>query len=387
MSREKIFVAVCALLMVAADKDQEKPVVLVHVTGSAQVEKDVAAVANGKVGAVKGAKADATVTGSVKKGEGGFKLKLVVKDRTGKVLSRGEYSLKKQRLDEDTQKALKQDLAQALPAAFAPPPPPPPQPEPVASALPPSSETMAVATVASEPTTRPAWRTMVDLSGGLEMIGRSFATSNTADPKYSGGMVPGFRLDAALYPLANRGRKWAMIGADVRYERAVGFDSTAANGVKAGTTEDAFGVGLRGRWILREDEMSPVMGARVGFGQRRFGTDQDLGIPGVSYKFIELGALGRFPIVSPRFAIAAQLAYQAVLDSGYINDMASYGPGGANGVRIEGGAEYLPADKLSLRLGASYARYGLSFDGIGMRTATSATDSYYGAFATVGYLY
>src|SRR5262249_28216184 len=173
MSREKIFVAVCALLMVAADKDQEKPVVLVHVTGSAQVEKDVAALANGKVGAVKGAKADATVTGSVKKGEGGFKLKLVVKDKTGKVLSRGEYSLRKQRLDEDTQKALKQDLAQALPAAFAP-PPPPPQPEPVASALPPSSDTMAVAAVASEPL-RPAWRTMVDLSAGLEMIGRSFS--------------------------------------------------------------------------------------------------------------------------------------------------------------------------------------------------------------------
>src|SRR5205823_9798442 len=98
MSREKIFVSFAAFLLMAADP--EKPVVLVHVTGSPQVEKDVAAVAGGKVSAAKSAKADATVTGSVKKGEGGFKLKLVVKDKSGKVLSRGEYQLKKQRLDE-----------------------------------------------------------------------------------------------------------------------------------------------------------------------------------------------------------------------------------------------------------------------------------------------
>src|SRR5262249_17884510 len=179
MSREKIFVAVCALFMVAADKEQEKPVVLVHVTGSPQVEKDVAAVANGQVGGVKNSKADVTVTGSVKKGEGGFKLKLVVKDKTGKVLSRGEYSLKKQKLDEDTQKTLKQDLAQALPAAFAP-PPPPPQPEPVATALPPSSDTMAV-TAAAAGAARPPRRTMGGPSAGLLVIGPRFSTSTPPD--------------------------------------------------------------------------------------------------------------------------------------------------------------------------------------------------------------
>jgi hypothetical protein len=369
--------------MVAADN--EKPVVVVHVTGSPQVEKDVATVAGGQVGSPKTIKADATVTGSVKKGESGWQLKLTVKDKSGKVLSRGQYSLKKPRLDAETQKTLKQDLAQAFPAAFAP-PPPPPQPEPVASALPPSSDTMAVTATAPE-TERPAWRTLVDLSGGLSVMARSFSTSNAADPKYNGGMVPGFRLDAALYPLATRGRRWAMVGADVRYERMASFDSTAANGVKSSTTEDAFSLGVRGRWFVREDEMSPQLGARVGFGQRRFGTDADLGIPGVSYKAMQLGLLGRLPIHSPRFALAAQFAYEAVLDSGYINTMASYGPGGASGVLFEGGAEYIPADKLSLRLGGQFAHYGLSFDGVGMRQASSASDSYYGVFATAGYLY
>ena len=388
MSREKIIVAVCAFLMVAADKEKQKPVVVVHVTGSPQVEKDVATAAGGQVGSPQAIKADATVTGSVKKGEGGWQLKLTVKDKSGKVLSRGHYSLKKPRLDAETQKTLKQDLAEALSAAFAPPPPPPPpQPEPVASALPPSADgTLAITATAPE-RERPAWRTLVDLSGGLSVMARSFSTSNATDPKYNGGMVPGFRLDAALYPLAMRGRRAAMVGADVRYERMASFDSTAANGTKSSTTEDAFSIGLRGRWFVREDEMSPQLGARAGFGQRRFGTDADLGIPGVSYKALQLGLLGRLPIHSPRFALAAQFAYEAVLDSGYINNMASYGPGGAGGVTLEGGAEYLPADKLSLRLGAQYAHYGLSFDGVGMRQATSASDSYYGVFATAGYLY
>jgi hypothetical protein len=405
----------------AAHRRAEKRAALTQATGSSQIERDLLRILGGDVSLVApreaarvqaelgnhsvDVEADAVrlatrlhvavlIAATAKKEGSRWQLRLVMRDgATGRVLARTRYTLLRSRVGADDARLIREDLASALGAAHTPAEPASAsssgEARPPAGATDATPDTLAVSANAEPLGERPSWRTLVEVAGGLAFGGRSYASSNPGEPKYSSSVVPGVHVEAALHPLAGRGRLYAALGFDLHYERAVGLSSNPQNapGMSVSTTHDAFGLGLRGRWILHEDAMSPVIGARVGYGQRRFLLDTDLGVPNVSYQYVDLSVFGRLPVFSPRLALTAQLALQPVLGAGDIQAMNVFGPGGGSGFGLDLGAELVAQGRLAVRAGMSYQRFGLSFDGKGARHVDSTTDSYLGGYLLAAYLY
>src|SRR5262249_44137295 len=243
-----------------------------------------------------------------------------------------------------------------------------------------------------EPTgPRSAQQTVLELSAGVGFQARNYSTSNMSEPSYSSGQIPGFRLDAAVYPAASLGKLAGAFGLDARVEKSATFNSQSPTmaGNTQPTDESAFSIGLRARWIVRDPAESPVLGARLGYGQRTFAIsgDQNFGIPEIDYAFATVGAFAKVPLGSPKFALEGGIEYHAVTGAGPIVESSNYGAATVNGFHAEGGIAIVPLDWLLLRAGATYTRFGFAFTGGGAKQADTATDEYVGGFLTAGYLY
>ena len=238
---------------------------------------------------------------------------------------------------------------------------------------------------------RAAQNTVLELSAGIGFNSRNYSTSNMSQPTYSSGQIGGFRLDAAVFPAASLGKLAGAFGIDAHVEKSMQFQSQSPT--MAGTTEptdmSAFSIGLRARWIVRDTADSPVLSARLGYGQRSFAIsgDQNFGIPEIDYAFATVGASAKVPLGSPKFALEGGLEYHAVTGAGPIVQSDNFGAATVNGFSAQGGLAVIPVDWLMLRAGASYTRYAFSFTGGGAKQADTATDEYIGGFLTAGYIY
>ena len=243
-----------------------------------------------------------------------------------------------------------------------------------------------------EPTgPRAAQNTVLELSAGIGFQARNYSTSNMSEPTYSSGQIGGFRLDAAVFPAASLGKLAGAFGIDAHVEKSMQFQSQSPT--MSGTTEptdmNAYSVGLRARWIVRDTPDSPVLSARLGYGQRTFAIsgDQNFGIPEIDYAFASVGAAAKVPLGTPKFALEGGLEYHAVTGAGPIVEANEFGAATVSGFHAEGGVAIVPVDWLMLRAGATYTRYSFAFTGGGSKQADSATDEYVGGFLTAGYIY
>jgi hypothetical protein len=244
------------------------------------------------------------------------------------------------------------------------------------------------------PTDRPVARSVVELALGAGFSARTYVTSNKMEATYSSQQIPSFRIDGAIFPAASLGRVGAAFGIDGYYEHMTSFSSTSDKmpGATATTSEDAFGIGLRLRWLIREDADSPVLGVRIGLGGRHFAIQADmmgadLGIPAVDYEYADLAGLVRIPLGTWRVALAGTVAYQPVFSAGAIVEGSTFGPASVYGVHGEGGLELAPFSWLQLRAGATYSHFAFKFSGNGRRKVDTATDDYLGGYVMLGFIY
>jgi hypothetical protein len=421
-------------------KRSGKRIVLMGVAGAPQAEKDLAKFLRGE-GQVIGQKeyirvatqlgatgtepdqvarvaarlgVAAIVAGKVEKEHGGLALKIVLREgASGRIVAKLRYPMAHPRLDTNLIARLREDVAPVIAQAVAPgggvgaqeidasadqPATPrgatggPDDENPLIAARAKASReerrsSAPTKDTGEEPTgPRLAQNTVLELSAGVGFQSRNYSTSNMSEPSYSSGQIPAFRLDAAVYPAASLGKLAGAFGIDARYEKSTTFNSQSPTmaGNTQPTDEDAFSIGLRARWIVRDTADSPVLAARLGYGQRRFAIsgDQNFGIPEIDYTFATVGAFAKVPLGSPKFALEGGIEYHAVTGAGPIVEASNYGAATVNGFHAEGGIAILPLDWLLLRAGASYTRTGG-----GAKQADTATDEYVGGFLTAGYLY
>jgi hypothetical protein len=430
----------------SAAKRAGKRIVLMGVAGAPQAEKDLAKFLRGEgqvipmkdyirvatqLGAT-GTEPDqvakvaqrmgvaAIVAGKVEKEKGGLALKIVLREgASGRIVAKLRYPMAHPRLDNNLIARLREDVAPVIAQAVAPgggvgaqeidASNDAPAARPKGETGGPDDENPLIAARAKEaqaprrssspskdtgeePTgPRNAQNTVLELSAGVGFSSRNYSTSNMSEPSYSSGQIPGFRLDAAVYPAASLGKLAGAFGIDARYEKSATFNSQSPtmSGTTEPTEEDAFSIGLRGRWIVRDTADSPVLSARLGYGQRRFAIsgDQNFGIPEIDYTFLAVGAFAKVPLGSPKFALEGGIEYHAVTGAGPIVESQNYGAATVNGFQAEGGIAIVPVDWLLLRAGASYTRFAFSFTGGGAKSADTATDEYVGGFLTAGYVY
>jgi hypothetical protein len=436
---------------VASAKRSGKRIVLMGVAGAPQAEKDLAKFlrSEGQVIGQKeyirvatqlgatGTEPDqvakvaarlgvaAIVAGKVEKEHGGLALKIVLREgASGRIVAKLRYPMMGARLDTNLIARLREDVAPVIAQSVAPgggvgaqeidasndssgggPGATTPRGETGG----PDDENPLIAARAKEKTSgehhaaptkdageeptgpRLAQNTVLELSAGVGFSARNYSTSNMSEPSYSSGQIPGFRLDAAVFPAASLGKLAGAFGIDARFEKSATFNSQSPTmaGNTQPTDESAFSIGLRARWIVRDTADSPVLSARLGYGQRTFAIsgDQNFGVPEIDYAFATVGAFAKVPLGSPKFAIEGGIEYHAVTGAGPIVQADQYGAATVNGFHAQGGIAIVPLDWLILRAGADYTRFGFAFTGGGAKQADTATDEYVGGFLTAGYLY
>src|SRR5262249_32089640 len=176
----------------------------------------------------------------------------------------------------------------------------------------------------------------IEVGVGVLVRNLSFDSSSGLSPAqqprgYSGSAVPSVIVEGELYPLALSGSSSALANLGIGFvvERVLKITS------KLGATEydssqTRFGGGLRYRFHLGDGPTSPSIKILAGVERLQFSIDRgtdDIGFPDVAYTYVDVGASGRFPITSPRFAFYAAARYLQVLSAGEINDAAFYGDG------------------------------------------------------------
>jgi hypothetical protein len=432
----------------SAAKRAGKRIVLMGVAGAPQAEKDLAKFLKGEgqvigqkeyirvatqIGAT-GTEPDqvakvaarlgvaAIVAGKVEKERGGLALKLVLREgASGRIVAKLRYPISHPRIDGSLIARLHEDLAPVIQLAVAPgggvgaqeidaSNDSQPAAAPKGETGGPDDENPLIAARAKESATsshkasasvskdveepsgpRAAQNTVLELSAGIGFQARNYSTSNMSEPTYSSGQIGGFRLDAAVFPGASLGKLAGAFGIDAHIEKSMQFNSQSPtmSGVTEPTDMNSYSIGLRARWIVRDTADSPVLSARLGYGQRTFAIsgDQNFGIPEIDYAFASIGAAAKIPLGTPKFALEGGLEYHAVTGAGPIVEANQFGAATVAGFHAEGGVAIIPLDWLMLRAGATYTRYSFSFTGGGAKQADTATDEYVGGFLTAGYIY
>jgi hypothetical protein len=272
----------------------------------------------------------------------------------------------------------------------------------------------AITREARQPTGDPRERA-IDLVAGATFSARQlsfdFADGLAGEDQpqgYDGVLVFGATADAELYPVAlASGRTGGFarnVGLTAVIDKVLLIKSKldSADGKSLPTSQTRWGAGLVYRWNLGSSATAPtlVLGAR--YNKLSFAIDEseadapgDITIPDVAYTYVDPGARFRLPL-GESFAVRLEGHYLFVLDTGEIQEAERYGDAGVIGFDADVGAELLLTSNVVVRAGARFAQLGLSFDGDGDPTdpnadgtqdVTSATDRYYGFYATAGVLF
>jgi hypothetical protein len=252
----------------------------------------------------------------------------------------------------------------------------------------------------------------VDVSVGLSFVARSLTF--THDPAlvntpqgYDGAMVPGLYLLGEVYPMALVNKRSngfpRHIGLSLVLDKVLLIKSKPAGmDVDLPTAQTRYGVGAVYRLNLGSKPTSPTLKFSVHYNKLSFSIDESaapdgvmVDIPDVSYTYIDPGIGIRFPITD-KIAALGTGRFLIVTGTGQIQETPQYGKTTVSGFDVDLGGEYKLSTSLLVRAGLRYTRIGMSFDGSGELTdrnadgtqdVTDAKDSYFGLYATAGWLY
>jgi hypothetical protein len=159
------------------------------------------------------------------------------------------------------------------------------------------------------------------------------------------------------------------------------------------TSEYRFEGGLRYHWNLFNQPIRPELLVAVQYGLHAFSIGKkagaDVGPPDVTYSYLDLGIGVRIPFAA-LIGLVLDFHYHAVLDTGSIQTQAEYGDGSAWGLRGHAAVEIHVVKGLTIRVAGFYEQFGLSFanDMMSMKsTMGGATDQFFGATLSVGYIF
>lgn len=214
---------------------------------------------------------------------------------------------------------------------------------------------------------------------------------------YKGKMVPGGFFDMAVYPLALGHKRKDMlknIGATFMYDQVLLVKSKDAAGKELKSAQVRYAFGVQFRYPFNRSASSPVIGARLRYGQQSFRIAQPSPLPSVTYSMIEPGLFFRMPLMKNKLVLDANVAFLAITNTGQIQDNEKYGGATVSGFETNLGADYHLGQALFLRGLVNFQTIGYSFKQNGMlptptdnMKVSGARDSYYGLVVSAGYLF
>lgn len=242
----------------------------------------------------------------------------------------------------------------------------------------------------------PGERALVAVAG-LSFTGRrmAFSYTGTKPPGYKQLLpLPGFMLDATLYPLAMSHKSKGLgknFGATVLFDRVLYINTKGLTGMKLASTEQRYAFGVAFRYPFNDSATSPVVGGTLRYGQKTFQIAGDAGVPSVAYTIIDPTAFFEYPL-NDKLILGVKVGFMAVTGTGAIQTQAQYGPATVTGFETELSGDYLlKGPQIFIRAGAKLETFGYAFKGTGdksnMGAVAGARDTYFGGFATAGYLF
>jgi len=227
---------------------------------------------------------------------------------------------------------------------------------------------------------------------GPSLMARSLGFDVASAPSYAGSTVAGIRADGAVFPLALSAEladahpALASFGLVGSYEHVFAFTSTTASGSSQAHASRWF-VMFVGRIPLGHAARGGTLQLETGFQQISWGalSQQDLGVPDVSYDLVDAGLAWEKPLGTRFLALHLRLAYQGLVGAGAITSDAQYGHATGGGFEADAGLTAWPTRWLWLRVSGRYTPLFLSFAQAGARFAHSATDQFVDGVLEVGF--
>jgi hypothetical protein len=236
---------------------------------------------------------------------------------------------------------------------------------------------------------------VVGLSFNMRRLSFTYdSTIGTRPAGYKGKPVPGGFFDLQVYPMS-LGHKVTEgqlknIGFTAFYDQVLLVKSQDMTGKELKSAQSRFGIGLVYRYPFGKSATSPVVGARLRYGRQAFKITQPAPLPNVNYTIIDPGVFVKFPITE-KIILDGAISYLAVPNTGQMQNMDKYGAATVGGFEINTGADYNLTREIFLRGLINFETIRYSFKGAGTLTdggkVKSASDSYYGAYVTAGYLF
>jgi len=297
-------------------------------------------------------------------------------------------------------RAVERDLFRAGEPPPPPPPPPPPrrpEPEETLDDLLDSGGDLGGARTG---------RSLGTVYAGVKLMSRSFSYAAAPESaqfaeggiEYESSFVPGFVLDATLYPLSSvTDGAAAGLGVELHYEKVflvtrqeVASTDEMGQATKAETELDTTHDHVVGRLLYQhrfgDDELAASVRGFVGFGVLAITIDDNEEYNGTTYSYLDVGVGGSVPLSAPYVVLDAELHSAPVVSLGDSAEELG-GDVTASGLGVYAGISSFFGDGLVARAGIEYLALDSEVDGEGRggRVGVSAEDAYLGMRLQAGY--
>lgn len=251
---------------------------------------------------------------------------------------------------------------------------------------------------------RPRWYPWLEASVGAIVDSRRLAFHPSTPPAYHPGTGGGIHVDVTLYPLAFlhaiKHGVFAGLGAGITVDKPF-WPTTEFEGTpnQYATAELRVEGGARWRFIVRKWRPRLEITVLGGAGLHTYtiakatdpatGRKVDAGPPDVSYVYGQVGAGLRAVFWHERLMPWLSAAYEYFPDAGPAENVDEYGTSRTHGVMLRAGLDVRVWRRLRVGAAGFWELVGLSFthDLATARTATRATDQFFGGIFTAGYDY
>jgi hypothetical protein len=230
----------------------------------------------------------------------------------------------------------------------------------------------------------------IAFSIGPSLLGRHFVFDTQTAPDYNYGTLVGLRLQGAIFPFAisksyaKEHPVLASFGLLGGYAHVFSGDVQTTVGT-SGFAGDQYDLLLAGRIPLGHGAIAGFLQVEGGWQHLAFYHDNAVGIPNVSYEFLDLGLSWDRKLGVDWAQLFVHFAYLQPLAAGDVVSPAQYGRASAWGIEAAGGVTFFPLRWLSIGLEARYERVGLTFKGTGTLAANEAADSIPSGRLSVGF--
>ena len=328
----------------------------------------------------------------------------VVAGRDGRIVGEHEVFVRRGRLTravwKEAARAVERDLFRA---AEPPPPPPPPPPRREPEPQPTFEEPVSLD---DEVSTDRKPGDVGTIYVGLKLMSRTFSYAATADSaifaeggiEYESAFVPGFAIDAELYPLRLSGSgAGANVGVELHYEKVflvtrqaveteaeMGGEPTTSE-TELDTSHDHFLGRLLYRHAFGEGDLVPAVKVFAGFGVLSITIDKNDEYNGTTYSYLDLGIGGSVPF--SRYVIL-EGEFHGVPFTSLGDSAEELGKDvSATGFGLYAGVSSRLTDDIVARAGVDYLALDadVSGEGRGGRVGSSAEDGYLGLRLQAGY--